>query len=357
MRAGSRVADDESALALFLRLLQIESPTGDERQAAVFCASWAERLGLSVEWEPVAVGDRLSANLWVGVPGDLARDPVLVCAHLDTRHPGLPALRRRTDGWLESGNGVPLGADDKAGVAAILAALTRIVREERPHPPIRVLLSAGEEVGSAGVRSSARARVRGWRAIVVDAESPVGTLVEGGYGRARLRLIYDAQTASHPFTVWRQLQEAIKHLGPGLSAQLLRFDPTDAGACAEFSIWCSPDCAWPLAHSRYQAWAADLVRRTQPRDAESEVLYPSYDVRASFWLLEVKRRLARSAPGLALIRMREGCDANWLASMGATPVNLGVGYEHAHTRAERVHEQSLAQLTRLLLAILTDPRE
>ncbi|AEJ43583.1 M20/M25/M40 family metallo-hydrolase [Alicyclobacillus acidocaldarius] len=355
MRAGSRAADEQSALALFLELLHIDSPSGGEQRAARFCAAWLEDLGLSVDWEPVAVGDTVSANLWARAPGDSTLSPVLVCAHLDTRWAGVPDVRRRADGWIESGNDVPLGADDKAGVAAVMAGLARVVQDGRRHPPIEILFSVGEELGSAGVRASRRISSRARRALVVDAEAPVGTLAEAGYGQARLWLGYSARGEADRFSVWRTLQEAAKRIGPGLTGELVRFLSSEVGFEAELAVWFSPDVAWRIAKARYDSWLAELERSTAPREVRSDLLYPAYDVRSSPWLHDVRRRMEREATPILCARMRDGCDANWLASMGLLPVNVGVGYERAHTRAERIHETSLARLTRLLMAALSEP--
>ncbi|WP_231862823.1 M20/M25/M40 family metallo-hydrolase [Alicyclobacillus mali (ex Roth et al. 2021)] len=348
-------ADIASALAFFLDLLRIDSPSGGEQRAAGACAAWLRALGFAVESEPVAIGDGVSVNLWASVPGDPALAPVLVCAHLDTRWSGLPDVRRQSDGWIVSANEVPLGADDKAGVAAVMAALAHLVRNDRRHPPIHVLLTAGEEIGSAGVRSSRRIHGQLERALVVDAEAPVGTLVEAGYGQARLFLRFSGRGGLGPTSVWRLLQEATRRVGPGLSGELLRLEPDGPGFEAEVAVWMSPDTDWRIAKARYQSWAAEIKRRTSPDDVRSQFLYPAYDVRSSGWLQGVRRRLERERLPSACVRMRDGCDANWLASLGLVPVNVGVGYERAHTREERIHEQSLEQLTTILVAALTEP--
>ncbi|MDI9259932.1 M20/M25/M40 family metallo-hydrolase [Alicyclobacillus sendaiensis] len=355
MSGESRAADDKSALAFFLELLRIDSPSGSERRAGRACAAWMEDMGLSVAWEPVSLGDTVSANLWAFAPGDPALDPVLVCAHLDTRWAGVPDVRRRSDGWMESGNDVPLGADDKAGVAAVMAGMARILREGRRHPPIHILLSAGEELGSAGVRASRRIAFSARRALVVDAEAPVGTLVEAGYGQARVWLRYAARGEADRFSVWRALQEATVRTGFGLTCELVRFVPSDTGCEAEVAVWFSPDVDGRIAKARYRSWVAELERSTEPRDVRAELVYPAYDVRASSWLHAVRSRMERGVGPVTCVRMRDGCDANWLASMGLLPINVGVGYESAHTRAERIHEESLVRLTRLLVAALSEP--
>lgn len=355
MKVASHSADDESALALFLELVRIDSPSGGEQRLARACADWMRSQGLSVDLEPVDVMGERSTNVWAYTAGDSALDPVLVCAHLDTRWPGIPDVRRGADGWIESRNAVPLGADDKAGVAAVMSAVSTILRRGMRHPPIHVLFTVGEEVGSIGVRASEPIRFGGRRAVVVDADGPVGTLVESSYGRAQAQMRFRPGGEARRYAVWRSLQEAAKQIGPGLSAELVRFDSRDSEWEAAFTVWVSPEIDWRIANARCQTWLKEVERNTAPQEVKWDIVYPAYDVRASSWLHVVKRRIERVRVAPACVRMRDGCDANWLAAMGALPVNVGVGYEFAHSRAERIHVESLEMLSRLLIAVLAEP--
>ena len=77
-----------------------------------------------------------------------------------THHPALrPHGHRRPDGGdgpvlrdgvITSNGETVLGADDKAGIAIILAALSELLTDNTPHGPIEVVFSVQEEVGLFG---------------------------------------------------------------------------------------------------------------------------------------------------------------------------------------------------------------
>jgi tripeptide aminopeptidase len=81
---------------------------------------------------------------WDGGPIQLPRDPRQV---LDPEQ--LPALAERVGHDIVTTDGTTLlGADDKAGIAEIVAALAFLVRHpERPRIPVRVAFTVDEEVG------------------------------------------------------------------------------------------------------------------------------------------------------------------------------------------------------------------
>jgi tripeptide aminopeptidase len=53
----------------------------------------------------------------------------------------VPVLR---DGFIYSNGETVLGADDKAGIAIILAALSELLSADDPHGPIEVVFSVQE---------------------------------------------------------------------------------------------------------------------------------------------------------------------------------------------------------------------
>jgi tripeptide aminopeptidase len=81
---------------------------------------------------------------WEGAPIQLPGDPRQV---LDPSQ--LPALAERVGHDLVTSDGTTLlGADDKAGIAEIMAAVAYLVRHpERPRAPIRIAFTVDEEVG------------------------------------------------------------------------------------------------------------------------------------------------------------------------------------------------------------------
>jgi tripeptide aminopeptidase len=80
---------------------------------------------------------------WSGQPIVLPGDPRQV---LDPAE--LPELAERVGHDLVTSDGrTLLGADDKAGVAAIMTAVRRLLAEERPRATVRVVFTVDEEIG------------------------------------------------------------------------------------------------------------------------------------------------------------------------------------------------------------------
>lgn len=93
-------------------------------------------------------------NLIAFVPGNGVKSPrILLNAHLDTVTPGKGVKPIEKGGHIYTDGSTILGADNKAGVAAILEIL-RILKEDGiEHPPLRIVFTVAEEFGLQGAKS------------------------------------------------------------------------------------------------------------------------------------------------------------------------------------------------------------
>ncbi|TVP76622.1 MAG: M20 family peptidase [Gemmatimonadales bacterium] len=140
-----------SARTLMEELAAMESPSGDEaavREVSERFAGLLEERGARVERHPApGWGQHLDARLGEGAP------PLLVVGHLDTVHP-VGTLERLPVEERTGNDGVPRlygpGVYDmKGGLALLLTALELLESQGRgPGVPLRILVTADEEVGS-----------------------------------------------------------------------------------------------------------------------------------------------------------------------------------------------------------------
>jgi glutamate carboxypeptidase len=155
-------------------LVRLESPSTD-KTAVDRCghelASRLARLGAHVETLPqTECGDHIRAE----VPGD--GRPVLLLGHFDTVWP-LGTLRRmpvaRRDGHLQG----PGTFDMKAGLAIALTAVDALRKTGTAHPPVVMLWTTDEEIGSRTSRATIEAEARNARAVLVlEPSLPGGAL-------------------------------------------------------------------------------------------------------------------------------------------------------------------------------------
>ena len=156
-------------------LVRLESPSTDKAAVDRCGAELAARLravGAVVELlKQEARGDHIRAVLserreskGAGVDGE--RRPILLLGHFDTVWPvgTLVKMPLRRDGDRLHGPGV---FDMKAGLALALCAIGALRSTGTPHPPITMLWTTDEEIGSGTSRATIEAEARDACAVLV----------------------------------------------------------------------------------------------------------------------------------------------------------------------------------------------
>ena len=141
--------DPVRLLDTFLDLARIHSPFGDESPVADYLQNRLDQLGFETTRD--TVGNLIGT---VASSRDFAPN-LLFTAHMDCVYPGdgppgEPVLHRSGDIGTDGRNS--LGADDKAGIAGILAALEFIIRARIPHGDLKAVFTVQEEIGWRGIK-------------------------------------------------------------------------------------------------------------------------------------------------------------------------------------------------------------
>ena len=164
-------------LDTFFEMVSIDSPSLGERKLCDYLAESLARLGFEL-YEDNA-GELLggtSGNLYGYLDGDATLEPLLFSAHMDTVEPSRGKKAVLHDGGrITSGGDTVLGADDLAGVAAILEALRGVREKSLTHRPIEVLFTVAEEIYCKGAGVFDYSRLKSREAYVLDLAGTVGT--------------------------------------------------------------------------------------------------------------------------------------------------------------------------------------
>jgi tripeptide aminopeptidase len=176
---ATSIIDKKRLTDLFLELVRIKSPSGDEKEIVEKVGSILSELGLKVDIDDTGKNfDSNSGNITAFLQGsaDDGRPPLFLGAHLDTV---------RIDGEIEPviENGIIknkfdyiLGGDDKVAVAAIIEVL-RIIRENNiPVGDIYIIFTISEEIGVVGARYINMDKVKAKYGFVFDAHGDIGTI-------------------------------------------------------------------------------------------------------------------------------------------------------------------------------------
>ena len=113
----------ERLVQTFCELVQIDSPSGEEEAVALDLDKRLTELGFKTRRD--SYGNLLAS--------DGGSAPILLSAHMDTVEPGRGIKPKVEGNRIVSDGTTILGGDCKAGVAAILEALTSIREDDIPH--------------------------------------------------------------------------------------------------------------------------------------------------------------------------------------------------------------------------------
>ena len=160
----------------FVRLCEIRSPTGEEREVADTLLAELHALGLEVSEDGAAGPAEAGAgNIVARLPGQTDRW-VMFCAHIDTvPHPGQIEVMN-DEGVFRSRGETILGADNKAAVAVFVELVARHAFEP-PPVGIELLLTVAEEQGLRGAKAFDPSALRADRGFVLDHASPIGEVI------------------------------------------------------------------------------------------------------------------------------------------------------------------------------------
>jgi tripeptide aminopeptidase len=147
------------ALDLVMELMQVPGPSCHEGEVTALVREKLLKAGvpaaaiLSDDAHQRSPAGGEVGNLIVRLPGTIRAPRRLMMAHLDTVPLCIGCKPERRGEYIESASPqTGLGADNRSGVAVVLAAALEISERKLPHPPLTLLFSVQEELGLFGTR-------------------------------------------------------------------------------------------------------------------------------------------------------------------------------------------------------------
>ncbi|MGD9892263.1 MAG: M20/M25/M40 family metallo-hydrolase [Dehalococcoidia bacterium] len=356
--------DQQRLVQTVLELISIDSPTGEEDAIAADLTRRLEALGGRVQRD--AFGNLIAALDGEGTP-------FLLSAHMDTVEPGR-GIKPIIDGdRIHTDGSTILGGDPKAGVAAIIEAITAIRAAGRPHRAIEVVLTRGEESGLVGSRNLDYRLITAREGIVLDGEGAVNEITDAAPAQyfadieIRGRAAHAGVEPEKGISAIRIAAELILALPQG------RLDPETtanvglvSGGSARNAV---PERASITGEFRsrnpetldilvrqYESSASDI----RARNPEAEINLTLTKVFDGYRLAGEHPVIAASTAALAAIgltpRMHPSggaTDANIFAGHGIAAAVLGLGGNHFHTVREDLSITNMLNGARFIEALLT----
>ncbi len=180
----------------FIEMLGINSPSMEEKEMKNWLVSYLKQRGIdaSVDRANESFGGN-SGNLLAFIEGDLDLKPICFMAHMDQVQPCIDVNPIVEGDIIRSDGTTTLGADDKAGIAAILEALESILESGESHRDIYLLFTVCEEVGMHGAKNFDTGNLPVEDIVILDAEGEKGIMAYKAPAREDIRMTFHGKKA------------------------------------------------------------------------------------------------------------------------------------------------------------------
>ncbi|TKH41873.1 hypothetical protein C1I60_21420 [Paenibacillus terrae] len=361
----------------FMELVQVDSETKHEQEISRVLKEKFNALGLEVtEDDSRERTGHGSGNLivtWKAEGAEQAPKLFFTC-HMDTVTPGQgikPQLGE--DGWIRSDGSTILGADDKAGIAALFEAI-RVVREQKiPHGQIQFVITAGEESGLFGARAMKPELLDADFGYALDSNGEVGSICVAAPTQARIEMKITGKSAHagvNPEDGISAIQVASKAIS---KMKLGRIDKETTANIGSFEGGGATNvvCDFVLIRAEARSIVQEKVNHqiqhmrealeTTAREFgaqgefRSEVIYPAFSFTEHDEIVQVAQRAIQGL-GLAtpIFHSGGGSDANVFNGLGIPTVNLAVGYQNIHTTQEKIKADDLVKVAEVVVALIQE---
>jgi len=356
----------------FVRLCEIRSPTGEEREVADSILAELKALGLEVSEDDAAGPAEAGAGNIVARQSGRSDRWAMFCAHIDTV-PHLGQVEVVDDeGVFRSRGETILGADNKAAVAVFLEMVARGA-EEPPPVGIELLFTVAEEQGLRGAKAFDAGALRSDCGFVLDHATPIGEVIvssptqqqviadfAGVEAHAGIRpedgsnAIAAAASAVSRMPLGRLDDETTANVGtisggtsgnvvPGHCRIVAEARSLDADRVGAVSGEMSEACAWGATEHDCDV------------DVRVEELFRGYRIPSSSRSLGLAEAgLRRGGFEPVHVATGGGSDANALIVEGVDCVLLANGTEANHTAEESVSRRNLDAMLEVCEGILAE---
>ena len=365
-------AERERLVGEFVRLCEIESVSRNERAMADTVTAELRSLGLEVseDGSGTETGSN-SGNLLARIPPPDGGRSILLCAHLDTVPLDAPVEVEEVEGVLRNRNEAIIGADNKAAVAVILAAVRRVVQNGSPPVGIEILFTTCEEHALAGAKAFDVSGLRSEYGYVFDHATPIGEIIVAApsffqiEGRFRGKAVH---AGMHPERGHNAIEAAAAAIAAARFGRLDDHTTANVGrieggtASNVVAERCYVQCeARSTDHDRASDVATSIVDAMTEAASDGgcdleihvEELFRAYKVQRSSEPVEVATRaLADVGIEAQPISTGGGSDANVFQARGFPCVNLANGTKGAHQADESVTVDALETMLDVALGVV-----
>ncbi|PYZ94384.1 hypothetical protein CR194_02300 [Salipaludibacillus keqinensis] len=356
----------------FMELARVDSETRYERTIADVLTKKFKELGVEVkEDESAKVTGHGAGNLICTLQGTSKTDPIYFTSHMDTVVPGKGVSPFIEGGYIKTDGSTILGADDKAGLAAMFEGIKVLKEQKIEHGTIQFVITAGEESGLVGAKSLDPKDIKAKYGFALDSDGKVGNIIVAAPNQSKVRATVYGKTAHAGVAPEKGVSaitiasKAVANMPLGrideeTTANIGRFeggsqtnivcDRVDILAEARSLI---PEKMEAQTKAMKEAFESAATEMGGSVEVDIQVAYPGFKHEDGDHLVEVAKEAVKAiGREVTLKQSGGGSDANIIAGHGIPSINLGVGYENIHTTNEKIPVEELTKTAELVVSII-----
>ncbi|HLS24094.1 MAG TPA: M20/M25/M40 family metallo-hydrolase [Pseudogracilibacillus sp.] len=369
------MVNKERLIERFIELVKIDSETKHEGAIATYLKDELTALDVEVEEDQAKEKtDHGANNLICTLKGtDPHSRTIFFSSHMDTVTPGKNVKPHRKDGYITSDGTTILGADDKAGIAVFFELIHILKEQNLPHGDIQFIITVGEEAGLNGAKALDRSLVKADFGYVLDSDGAVGNLVVRAPYQSKFHVTIYGKSA-HAGVEPEKGISAITTAAKAISKMKLgRIDEETTANISYFKGGKKEATNIVTEYVEIEGEARSLEKKklddiiahiTNHFETTAEKFgaktdlklieaYPGYKLQENEEVVQIAQQAAHNLQLTSeLLTSGGGSDANIFNSFNLPTANLSVGYEEIHTTKERISEEELVRLTKLVVEIV-----
>lgn len=365
-----RGMDSRRIIKNFVELVKIYSPSLMEDFVFEYLAKKFRELGIISELQ---VNGKIKNMIGFIEGNDKTKEPIFFCAHADTVEPSkdIEPIIDEENGMIKSSGNTILGADDKAGITAMLE-LAYHLREE-PHSKygdIYLIITSAEEIGLVGARHLDISRIKAKYGYCLDSHGEVGTAVIKGATHYRFSVEcigksshagIDPEKGINAIKMSAYMidrlpsgiidEETVMNIGEikgGKATNIVPDNVVFEGEIRSFKnekIQKEIEKIYQLANETKEKFKGDIK-------INIEKLYDGYEIPEDSPI--VKKYVDTCYKiGIkpVLTSTRGGSDANILNSKGLQTLNISCGMRNPHSTEEFIYIRDLLNISKLVVSL------
>ena len=367
------IVNQERVVEEFLELVQIDSESKNEAEIAKSLKAKLEALGLDVHEDDTKAKTGLgSGNLIARLKGTKpAADPILFSCHFDTVTPGNGIKPIINGDIIETDKTTILGADDKAGIAALLEGIRLLKEGNIAHGDVEFVLTAGEEIGLLGAVAVDKTALKAKYGFALDSGGSVGEVIVASPDHAKIQAKVHG-IAAHAGVAPEDGVSAIEIAAKAITNMPLgRLDEELTANIGIISGGERTNIVCDLVELTGEARAITFSKLENQMKQMREALEDAaaergctVDVEISYERVGYKLEETDPVVQVATSAIEKigrtpklcatggGSDANIFTIAGIPTANLGVGYLDIHSKDEKMPISELVKLSELVVELI-----